>query len=131
MAVGILDKIFGRKDSETEDAPVALDQAQRARQLERLERALDALAAEMRAESSMDNPGWRERVKDCSRLAGDAMTLRKGEITWEAVLDLAFEVRPVFPHGVPPGMEPIGPLQDEVMAAVEELRTLLPSERPR
>jgi hypothetical protein len=127
--VGLLSKLFGSKGSDDEDAPIALDQAQRGQQLARLEKALDAVAAEMRRESTMDNPGWRGRVNEYSRLAGEAMALRRGEITREAVLDLVFEVRPVFPNGIPAGMEPLGPLQDEMMAAAEQLRVLLPGER--
>ena len=46
-----------------------------------------------------------------------------------ALLDLVFEVRPVFTGPIPPGMESIGPLQDEVMAAAADLRELLPGEK--
>jgi hypothetical protein len=44
-------------------------------------------------------------------------------------LDLVFEIRPVFTGPIPPGMEALGPLQDEVMAAADDLRELLPGER--
>ena len=44
-------------------------------------------------------------------------------------LDLVFEVRPVFTGPIPPGMESIGPLQDEVIAAAADLRELLPGEK--
>lgn len=127
--MGLLSKLFGSKGAGDEDAPITLDQARRGQQLARLEKALDAVAAEMRRESTLDNPGWRGRVNEYGRLAGECMTLRRGPITREAVLDLVFEVRPVFPNGVPDGMEPLGPLQDEMMAAAEELRVLLPGER--
>jgi hypothetical protein len=130
--VGLLDRLLGRKNEDDgEDVPIALDQDRRREQLGRLEKALDALAATMREQSTMDNPGWRGRVNEYSRLAGETMTLRRGEITREAVLDLVFEVRPAFTGPIPGGLEAIGPLQDEAMAAAEDLRTLLPGEKRR
>jgi hypothetical protein len=94
-----------------------------------LERALDALAAEMRGDHSMDDPAWRERVNEYHRLAGEAMTMRRGTPTREGVLDLVFEIRPLFTGPIPDGMERCGPLQDEVMAAAADLRELLPGEK--
>ena len=57
------------------------------------------------------------------------MAERKGTPTRDSVLDLVFEVRPLFTGPIPPGMEALGPLQDEVMAATEDLRKLLPGEK--
>ena len=57
------------------------------------------------------------------------MTVRKGTPTRDEVLDLVFEVRPVFTGDIPPGMEKLGPLQAEVMAAADDLRQLLPGEK--
>lgn len=128
--MSFLKKLFGRSaDDEDADVPITLDVDRRRAQLTRLERALDALAAEMRVEQSMDNPGWRGRVNEYSRLAGEAMTLRQGELSREALLDLVFEVRPVFSGAIPAGMDRIGPLQDEVMAAADDVQQLLPGER--
>jgi hypothetical protein len=128
--MGFLKKLFGRREEDEEgfDAPITLDTERRKVQLLRLEKALDALASEMRAEQSMDNPGWRARVNEYSRLAGVAMTQRQSPARDE-LLDLVFEVRPVFSGKIPPGMERIGPLQDEVMAAANDLQELLPGER--
>jgi hypothetical protein len=125
--VSFLRKWFGRE--EPEDVPVTLDLGRRKEQLLRLERALDALASEMRADHTTSDPAWRERVNEYSRLAGDAMNLRRGEPTRESVLDLVFEVRPLFTGPIPGGMEKCGPLQDEVMAAANDLRELLPGEK--
>jgi hypothetical protein len=125
--VSFLRKWFGRE--EPEDVPVTLDAEIRKKQLLRLERALDALAAEMRTDHTTNDPAWRERVNEYSRLAGDAMNLRRGELTRENVLDLVFEIRPLFTGPIPDGMEKCGPLQDEVMAAAEDLRELLPGEK--
>ena len=125
--VSFLRKLFGRE--EPEDVPVNLDVERRKEQLHRLERALDALAAEMRADHTTNDPAWRERVNEYSRLAGDAMNLRRGTPTRENVLDLVFEVRPLFTGPIPEGMEKCGPLQQEVMAAAAELRELLPGEK--
>ena len=125
--MSFLRKWFGRE--EPEDVPVTLDLGRRKEQLLRLERALDALASEMRADHTTSDPAWRERVNEYSRLAGDAMTLRRGEPTRESMLDLVFEVRPLFTGPIPDGMEKCGPLQDEVMAAANDLRELLPGEK--
>ena len=57
-----------------------------------------------------------------SRLAGQAMDERRGTPTRESVLDLVFEVRPLFTGPIPVGMEKCGPLQDEVIAAAADLR---------
>ena len=97
-------------------------------QLLRLEQALDALATEMRAEHTMDDPGWRGRVNEYSRLAGEAMDLASGTPTrercWIWSSRFAGLHRPdSCRHGA------VGPLQDEVMAAADDLRELLPGEK--
>ena len=125
--MSFLRKLFGRE--EPEDVPVNLDVDRRKEQLLRLERALDALASEMRADHTTHDPAWRERVNEYSRLAGEAMNLRRGTPTRESVLDLVFEVRPLFTGTIPDGMQKCGPLQDEVMAAAADLRELLPGEK--
>ena len=129
--MSFLKKLLGRDkdDEEGFDAPVTLDVEARKAQLTRLEKALDALATQMRAEQSMDNPGWRARVNEYSRLAGVAMVQRQGTVARDDLLDLVFEVRPVFSGDIPAGMERLGPLQDEVMAAADDLQKLLPGER--
>ena len=126
--MNFLKRLFGRED-EAEEVPITLDVDRRRPQLLRLEKALDALAAEMRRDHTTDDPGWRGRVNEYGRLAGEAMTLRKGSPTRDEVLDLVFEIRPCFTGPVPAGMEKIGPLQDEVMAAADDLRQLLPGEK--
>ena len=126
--MGFLKRLFGR-DEEDEEVPITLDVERRRPQLLRLEKALDALAAEMRTDHTTDDPGWRSRVNEYSRLAGEAMAVRKGIPTRDQVLDLVFEVRPVFTGEIPPGMEKLGPLQAEVMAAAADLRQLLPGEK--
>ena len=125
--MSFLRKLFGR--GEPEDVPINLDVDRRKEQLLRLERALDALAAEMRTDHTTNDPAWRERVNEYSRLASEAMNLRRGTPTREAVLDLVFEVRPLFTGPIPEGMEKCGPLQQEVLAAAADLRELLPGEK--
>ena len=129
--MGLFDKLFRRRsdDDEGEDVPITLDVERRRPQLLRLEQSLDALARAMRDVSTVDNPGWRGRINEYSRLAGDAMVMRKGIPTREGVLDLVFEVRPVFTGPPPPDLEVLVPLQDEVVEAAEDLRTLLPGEK--
>ena len=127
--MSFLRKLFGREVEDVEDAPITLDLERRRTQLLRLEQALDALATEMRAEHTTDDPGWRGRVNEYSRLAGQAQLERQGTPTRESLLDLVFEIRPLFTGEIPPAMAPIGPLQDEVMAAAGDLRQLLPGEK--
>lgn len=126
--MNLLRRLRGR-DSDPSEAPIVLDVKHRAAQLGTLEQALDALAAAMRAQGPMDNPGWRGRVQEYGRLAGEAMLLRRGSITREAVLDLIFAIRPVFSGPVPEELESLVPLQAAVLAAGEDLRELLPHER--
>lgn len=127
--MNFLRKLFGHNDETDEDVTITVDVERRTPQLIRLERALDALANQMRMDQTMDNPGWRGRVNEYSRLAGEALQLRRGPMTREGLLDLVFEVRPVFSGAIPEGLEAIGPLQDEVLAAAEDLRGPLPTER--
>ncbi len=129
--MGLFDKLFRRQsdDDGAEDAVITLDLDARRPQLLRLEQSLDALSQAMREVQTVDNPGWRGRVNEYSRLAGDAMVMRQGTPTREGVLDLVFEVRPVFTGPPPPDLEVLVPLQDEVLAAAEELRTLRPGEK--
>ncbi len=132
--MGFLSRLFGRghadDESDSADVVIQLDQEVRKQQLLRLEQALDQLTTEMRECDSLDNPGWRIRVNEYARLAGEAMLVRRSEVTWDAVLDLVFEVRPLFNSDPPPGKEHLLPLQEAVLAAAEELRVLGPSERP-
>ena len=123
-------RLFGRED-EAEDVVITLDLDRRRPQLSRLEQSLDALASQMREAHTTDDPGWRGRINEYSRLAGEAMALRRGTPTRDEVLDLCFEVRPVFTGAIPSGMETLGPLQAEVLAAAADLRELLPGEKPR
>lgn len=127
--MGFLQRLLGRdKDHDTEDVPIAVDIERRQPQLLRLEKALDTLANAMRENHTTDDVGWRSRVNEYSRLAGESMGLR-ADCTREGLLDLVFSVRPVFSGAIPPGYENLGPLQDEVMAAAADLRELLPTEK--
>lgn len=124
-----LRKVFGGGVDLT-PPQVNLDVEQRTRQLERLEDALDQLVAAMREHAElMPNPGWQERVAEYQRVAGEARRLRGLRFGREELLDLAFEVRPVFAREVPDGLEELGPLQDEAMAAAKALQEVLPGER--
>ncbi len=131
--MGIFGKLFGKRDDEDDEGtvvPISLDLDARRAQLQRLERACDALLEGMKADPAMaDKPGWQQRMNEYNRVAGDAMTMRQGTPTREGLIDLAFEVRPVFTKQIPPGQESIATLQAEVMAAADELQTVLPGER--
>lgn len=128
--MGFLKKLFGKNEDSGEDLPITLDVEQRKAQLLRLEKGLDALVASMREDpAQLANPGWKARVDEYGRLAGEAMMQRGRPLTREGLLDLVFEVRPVFTGTIPEGMERIVPLQDEVMAAANDLQEVLPGER--
>ncbi len=128
--MGLIDKLFRRhSDDDGEETVIALDVDARRPQLLRLENGLDTLSRAMREVADADNPGWRGRINEYSRLAGDAMVMRKGTPTREGVLDLVFEVRPVFTGAPPPGLASLAPLQEEVLAAAADLRELRPDER--
>lgn len=129
--MGLLGKIFkGRSEESGPDLPVTLDVAARRAQLQALEDALDELSARMRdREELMANPGWRARTQEYDRVAGSATLLRKGTPTREALLDLSFEVRPVFNGPVPDDLQDLVPLQDKALTAARGLQELLPGER--
>lgn len=130
--MNFLKKLFGKGDNEESgpDTPITLDVDARKAQLLRLEKALDALANGMQEDKArLANPGWKARVSEYGRLAGEAMMLRGKPLSREGLLDLVFEVRPVFSGPIPEGLEHIGPLQDEVMAAADDLQEVLPGER--
>lgn len=133
--MGLMGRIFGRRDDQAgeqlDDEPAFdLDLEVRRTQLQRLELALDALAGRMREVQSVDNPGWRGRINEYNRLAGEAMTMRRGVPTREGLLDLIFEVRPVVSGDVPEQLASLLPLQQELFGAADDLRELRPGEGP-
>lgn len=128
--MGLLSRLFGGRDESGVDRPVTLDLDTRRAQLKDLEDALDGLSDRMRdREDLMANPGWRARAQEYTRVAGESTLLRKGTPTREAVLDLCFEVRPVFNGPVPDDLQDLLPLQDAALAAAQALQDLLPGER--
>jgi hypothetical protein len=132
--VGWLRRLLGGGDDSAAAAPVMLDIERRTDQLLALERVLDRLVEVMKAnEERMSNPGWRERMAEYRRLSGESYRLRKGGFAREQILDLAFEVRPVFAGGrgadLPPDVRPVETLQVELMAAAAALQEVLPGER--
>lgn len=129
--MGILSKLFGRDEESGPDLPITIDVDRRRDQLAELEQALDALVAGMKENPQrLANPGWSSRVAEYGRLAGEAMALRQSVPTREALLDLGFQVRPVFPAGaVPDGLEHLVPLQERVVALAQQISEVLPGER--
>jgi hypothetical protein len=129
--VSFLRKIFGGKDDLAPAGTVHLDVDQRKAQLVELERVLDKLVEVMKAnDQRMSNPGWRERMAEYRRLSGESYRLRAGSFTREQILDLAFEIRPVFTGDLPDDVRVIEPLQEQLMAAATALQDVLPGERP-
>lgn len=129
--MGILKRLFGRDEESGPDLPITIDVGRRRSQLAELEQALDALVAGMKEDPQrLANPGWSSRVAEYGRLAGEAMILRQSVPTREALLDLSFQVRPVFSDdAVPAGMEHLGPLQDRVVELSRAVGEVLPGER--
>ncbi len=134
--MGLLGRIFGRRDEQNENADgngdslsFHLDLDVRRAQLQRLEQALDAMVERMREVQNLNNPGWRARINEYDRLAGEAMTMRRGVPTREGLLDLVFEIRPVVVGDVPRPLASLVPLQQELFGAADDLRELRPGER--
>ena len=128
--MSFLRKLFGREEEDVEVAPIKLD----------VGTVVGGSNCSGWSRPSMHSPprcgpsrAWTiragvPRVNEYSRLAGDAADERRAP-TREGILDLVFEVRPVFSGEVPAGMEPLVPLQTEVLAAAEALRDVLPGEK--
>jgi hypothetical protein len=130
-----LRRLLGGGDGSGATAPVTIDVEARTEQLLALERVLDRLVEVMRAnEERMSNPGWRERMAEYRRLSGESYRLRAaGTFTREQILDLAFEIRPVFSGTgrgeLPADVRVVEPLQVELLAAAAALQDVLPGER--
>jgi hypothetical protein len=129
--VSWLRKVFGGKDDLAPSAPLDLDVEQRKEQLLRLEDVLDRLVGVMKAnETRMANPAWKERMAEYRRLSGESYRLRAGGFTREQLLDLAFEIRPVFGGELPEDVRAVEPLQTELLEAAAAIQGVLPGERP-
>jgi hypothetical protein len=129
--VSFLRRIFGGKDDLAPAGPVDLDIDQRKAQLLELERVLDKLVEVMKAnDQRMSNPAWRERMAEYRRLSGESYRLRAGSFTREQILDLAFEIRPVFSGDLPEDVRVVQPLQAQLLEAAAALQDVLPGERP-
>ncbi|MGH3489117.1 MAG: hypothetical protein ACRDP8_14555 [Actinopolymorphaceae bacterium] len=129
--MSFLRRIFRGKDDLAPAGTVHLDVDERKAQLVELERVLDKLVEVMKAnDQRMSNPGWRERMAEYRRLSGESYRLRAGSFTREQILDLAFEIRPVFTGELPEDVRVVEPLQAELMAAATALQGVLPGERP-
>jgi hypothetical protein len=129
--VSFLRRIFGGKDDLAPAGPVDLDIDQRKAQLLELERVLDKLVEVMKAnDQRMSNPAWRERMAEYRRLSGESYRLRAGSFTREQILDLAFEIRPVFSGELPEDVRVVQPLQAQLLEAAAALQDVLPGERP-
>jgi hypothetical protein len=127
--VSWLRRILGGKDDLAPAPPVTLDVDRRREQLAALERVLDELVEVMKAnEQRMANPAWRERMAEYRRLSGESYRLRSGGFNREQILDLAFEIRPVFGGELPEDVRVVEPLQVELLAAASALQDVLPGE---
>ncbi|GAA5002432.1 hypothetical protein [Actinopolymorpha pittospori] len=126
-----LRKVFGGKDDLAPSAPLDLDVEQRKEQLLRLEGVLDRLVEVMKDnQTRMANPAWKERMAEYRRLSGESYRLRAGGFTREQLLDLAFEIRPVFGGELPEDVRVVEPLQTQLLEAAAEIQGVLPGERP-
>jgi hypothetical protein len=127
--MGLLSKLFGR-NTDSADVAVDLDVEARRRQLQTLEESLDGLTRMMRERSAlMENPGWRAKITEYDMVASEAGQLRKGTPTREAILDLAFQVRPAVTGPAAEGLDELVVQQDAALGAANALIDLLPGER--
>jgi hypothetical protein len=128
--MGLLKKLFGRDTESGPDLPVTLDLDARRSQLAELEESLDAVTRLMRSRTDlMENPGWRARITEFDMVASEAMQLRKATPTREALLDVAFEVRPAVNGKSAEGLDDLVAAQDRALAAANALIELRPGER--
>jgi hypothetical protein len=129
--MGLLKRLFGRDDESVADVPIQIDVEARRNQLVELEGAVDAMTQLMRSKTKlMENPGWRAKITEFDMVASEAMQLRKTAApSREALLDLAFEVRPAVKGPEREGLEDLVVVQDRALAAANALIEVLPSER--
>ncbi|HEY9294464.1 MAG TPA: hypothetical protein VIP98_24545 [Microlunatus sp.] len=129
--MGLFSKLRGRSDDAGSDRPLTLDVDARREQLLALEQSLDGLTRLMRERTAlMENPGWRAKITEYDMVASEAMQLRRATPTREAVLDIAFEVRPaVTASNTTEGLDAVVEQQQQALAAAQALIDVLPSER--
>lgn len=136
--MGWLDRLRGGRtgppDIESEEdtgPPPALDVPARSEQLVELDDALRALARAMSADRArMRNPGWAGRVADYRAVAAEAAALHRDGFDRAALTDLASQVVPLSRAGgqLPEEYVDLADQHDRVMAAVDALRAVPPSE---
>ncbi len=135
--MGLMDRFrASRKDSDesTEDTgtPPPVDVSARSQQLIELDDALRTLARAMASDTErMRNPGWAGKVADYRTVAADAAATERDGFDRAALTDLASQVVPLYRAGtgVPPEYEALVAQHERVMAAVEALRAVPPSEQ--
>ncbi len=126
--MGILDKLLGRGGSSAQPREIGLDRAVRRSQMMQLEGALLDLADAISDSSAARNPGWAAIALEYSRTARGLKVLRAREFSRSEMIDLSFEVRPVFKGDPAEGMEQIGRLQDRAMMIARKINEPLPQE---
>lgn len=128
--MGLLSRLFGRGEDSGPDVAVELDVDARRRQLQALEESLDAMTRMMRERGDlMENPGWRGKITEYDMIASEAAQLRKATPSREAILDVAFQVRPAVTGSAPAGLEDLVAMQNSALSEANALIELLPGER--
>lgn len=126
--MGLLDRF--KRVEEPEAREIVPDRKVRAGQLLQLEGSILDVMDEMERLPYWRNPGWQAQVQEFYQVLTDARQLRpRSDFTWDELVDVAFEVRPVLRMSDPPqGTDKLIQLQERMMTIANALATPLPQE---
>ncbi|MHA6511404.1 hypothetical protein [Tessaracoccus sp. Z1128] len=123
--MGFLDKLL-RRDAGDDDGPVILSpfstetvQAPLSELIEALEALIDAMDTD---DAPLSNPGWRGRLHDLRESRGGLrMLARRATFTKEDLYEELTCVRPLYRGEPPKDFAHLAPLNDRVVAAVDNV----------
>lgn len=119
--MGFLTTLFGKAD---DNAPRAsFDSASVRPKVDELIAALGALTDAMDTEDApLSNPGWRGRLHDLREARGGLRILtRRQEFTKDDLYEVLTCVRPLYRGDPPKDFAHLGPLNDRVVSAIEDV----------
>lgn len=121
--MGFLDRLLRRDDDgDVVLSPFSPDQVRP--QLSGLIEALTALIDAMETpDSPMSNPGWRGRLRDLHSSRGDLRMLARKNFTRDDLFEVLTCVRPVYRGTPPKEFVRLSHLNDEVIAAIEDVHS--------
>lgn len=119
--MGLFSRIFGSDKDET--PVIAIDLAEKKRELDELSSALRALTDRMRGdEFPVDNPGWQGRIDDLARARKEADQLAsQPDFTRQDLYDFGTTVRPLYRGNPPTEYAALSSENDRVVRALDAL----------